>query len=91
MARGVNFKGANRAYGPPAGVTEEQCKTLHVFDNGPCKISCWELADEELAEITRTRRVFLSVWSNGLPPTLVGSESVVRSVVVDYGPVWKQE
>lgn len=91
MAHGVNFKGANRAYGPPPGVSEKQCRTLHVFDNGPCKVSCWELTDEEIEEIVRTRRVFLSLWAGGLPPALVGSESVVRGVVVDYGPVWKQE
>lgn len=90
MGHGVKWAGANRAYGPPDGVEESQCAVLHVFDNGPCKVSCWELTDEEIAEIVRTRRVFLSVWSGGLPPTFVGSETAVRSVVADYGGVWRQ-
>lgn len=92
MANGVEFAGANRRYGPPAGVSEEQCKTLHVFTNGACLVSCWEFTDEEIAEIVRTRRAFLSVWSGGtLFPVFVGSESVTRGVVADFGTVWKTE
>ncbi|MDN3278803.1 hypothetical protein QWJ07_31390 [Frankia sp. RB7] len=92
MANGVKFVGANRAYGPPHGVTEEQCSTLHVFSNGACLVSCWEFTDEEIAEIVRTRRAFLSVWSGRtLFPVFVGSESVTRGVVADFGAVWKSE
>lgn len=92
MGSGVKFPGANRSYGPPAGVTEEQCATLHVFSNGACLVSCWEFTDEEIAEIVRTRRAFLSVWSGGtLSPVFVGSESVTRGVVADFGAVWKAE
>lgn len=90
MANGIDFPGSNRRYAPPAGVSEDQCKTLHVFSNGPCLVSCWEFTDEEIAEIVRTRRAFLSVWSGGtLFPCFVGSESVTRGVVADFGAVWK--
>lgn len=92
MGEGVEFAGANRRYTPPEGVSEEQCKTLHVFTNGACLVSCWRLSDEEIAEIIRSRRVFLSVWSAPtLFPVFVGSESVTRGVVADYGGVWKAE
>lgn len=92
MAEGVEFAGANRRYAPPEGVSEDQCKTLHVFTNGACLVSCWQLSDDEIAEVIRSRRVFLSVWSGGtLFPVFVGSESVTRGVVADYGGVWKAE
>lgn len=90
MGHGIKWNGANKTYGPPPGVTEDQCHTLHVFFNGACIVSCWELTDEEIADIVRTRRVFQSVWSAGqLPPTLVGSESVVHATVADFGAVWR--
>lgn len=92
MGQGVKFDGANRAYGPPEGVSEEQCRTLHVFTNGACLVSAWEFTDEEIEEIVRTRRAFLSVWSGStLFPVFVGSETVTRGVVADFGAVWKQD
>lgn len=90
MGHGIKWECANAAYAPPPGVSEDQCSTLHVFRNKHCIVSCWELTPEELKEIARTGRVFLSVWSAGqLAPTLVGSESVVHAVVADFGAVWK--
>ncbi len=76
MANGVDFPGSNRSYGPPEGVTEDQCKTLHIFTNGACLVSCWEFTDEEIAEIVRTRRAFLSVWSPGKTPGLVSRSTL---------------
>ena len=90
MAHGGKFDGCNFTYNPPEGVSEEQCGKLHVFRNGACIVSAHELTDEELEEITRTRRVFHSVWSGDrLAPIFIGSETTVRAVVVDFGPVWK--
>lgn len=89
MANGTDFEGSNAKYSPPPGVSEDQCKTLHVFKNGACIVSCWELDDTELAEVIRTRRVFSSIWSGQtLYPQFVGSESAVHAVVADFGAVW---
>lgn len=88
MGQPINFDGANRHYRPPPG-READVGTLSVFSNGACLVSCWELTDAEIEEVIRTRRVFLSSMSGEvLFPLFVGSESVVRSVVVDYGKVW---
>ncbi|MDZ7893862.1 MAG: hypothetical protein U5M50_02200 [Sphingobium sp.] len=87
MAQGVDFKGSNKVYRAPEG--RDDVHDLHVFVNGRCIVSAWELSDEEIGEIVRSRRVFLSSFSGDvLFPVFVGSESVVRSVVVDYGKVW---
>lgn len=92
MGHGVDFFGSNRKYGPPPGVSEDQCATLHVFSNGACIVSAWEFTDEEILEIVRTRRAFLSVWSGAtLFPVFVGSENVTRGLVADSGAVWKQQ
>ncbi len=87
MATGVDFKGSNIVYsGKSVG---DDVADLHVFANGAAIVSCWELSDEEIEEIVRTRRVFHSSFSGQtLYPVFVGSESVVRSVVVDYGAIW---
>lgn len=88
MAHGVKFDGWNKVYGPPAG-RDDVSAQHHVFVNGTCIVDCWELTDAELEEIIRTRRVFVSLLSGDtLFPKFVGSESTVRSVVVDYGKVW---
>lgn len=90
MARGVKFAGANKVYAAPPG--RDDVSDLHVFANGNCIVSAWELSDSEIEEIVRTRRVFLSSFSGDtLFPVFVGAESAVRSVVVDYGPVWTRE
>jgi hypothetical protein len=87
MARSTDFPGATITL---AGESED-VGDLRVFRNGICCVSCWELSDEELAEIVRTKRVFISVFSGASqPPVYVGAEEQVRSVVIDYGGVWKR-
>lgn len=90
MANAIKFAGANRMLLPPQGA--ENVDALHTYTNGICSVSCWELSPDELAEVLRTGRVFLTVLSGQTqPPVFVGSEDVVRSVVVDYGGVWARE
>ena len=88
MAAAVDFRGSNFTFMPPKG-EEHRVGTLPVFRNGTCIVSCWELSEEEIAEIVKTKKVFLSSWSGlSMFPAFVGSESVVRSVVVDFGKIW---
>ena len=90
MATAVEFAGANRVLRAPAG-HEETVSDLHTFNNGNCSVSCWQLSPEEVAEIQRTGRIYLSVWfGQTQPPVFVGGEEEVRSVVVDYGGVWRR-
>jgi hypothetical protein len=90
MASAVSFPGANMVLRAPAG-QEETVSDLHTFTNGLCSVSCWELSPEELAEVSRTGKVFISIFSGRTqPPVFVGDEEAVRSLVVDYGGVWKK-
>lgn len=89
MSKPVEFEGFNHSLGAPPG-REETVQPLPVFRNGACCVSAWELTDEELVEIIKSKRVFLSVFfGSSQPPVYVGSESSVRYVVSDYG-VWKK-
>lgn len=88
MSTPVEFAGSNFVLGAPTG--SDNVGPLPIFRNGTCCVSAWELTEEELAEIVRTRRVFLSVfYGNTQPPVYVGSETSCREVVADYG-AWKR-
>ncbi|MBT9370311.1 hypothetical protein [Rhizobium sp. CSW-27] len=81
------FEGANAIMHAPEGA--ENVQDMFIFRNIHTCVSCWQLSPEELAEVNRTGRVYLSVLMSGeQPPVFVGSEEAVRSVVVDFGPVW---
>lgn len=89
MGHAVKFPGANSILTAPPGA--ENVSDLHTFKNGVSCVSCWQLSDDELAEVQRTGRVFLSVMSGRTqPPVFVGSESAVRELEADYG-VWRKE
>lgn len=85
----VQFSGVNMLLRAPEGA--ENVSDMHTFTNGICSVSCWELSAEELAEINRTGRIFLSVFSGRTqPPVYVGDEESCRSIVVDFGGVWRR-
>lgn len=87
MARAVDFPGSNFTFRAPEG-REDICD-LRTFINGTLVASAWELDDEELAEVIRTRRVFMSTMTGDRYfPTFVGSETQVRTMMVEYGPTW---
>lgn len=88
MAKPTDFPGTNLLLVGPAG--RDDVSPMHVFTNGMFCVSCWELTDEEIAEITRARKVFLCVMSGGnQPPVYVGTEDAVRGLIADVG-VWKR-
>lgn len=89
MAHGVDFQGSNRYYGPPQG-KEDAVVGIPAFTNGVCVITCWKLTDEEIAEISKTKRVYVSMMSgSNLCPHYIGLEGTVRELNADYG-VWKK-
>ena len=91
MAQAIDFVGSNFTFVAPPG--RNDIGDLHTFrqHDGPCNVSCWKLTPEEIAEVSRTGCVFLSVMSGrSFPPVFVGSEEAVRSVVIDSGKVWSR-
>jgi hypothetical protein len=89
MGTPVKFAGYNVNLQTP--LNSENIAVIPVFNNSICTVSCWELSDEELAEIIKSKRVYLTVlFGKTSPPVYVGSEETVRSVVADYG-VWPRD
>lgn len=88
MARAVPFPGSNFYLGAPRGA--DNVEGMPTFTNGNCSVSCWELTEDELAEVARSKRIFISVLSGKTqPPVFLAPESVMRGFLVDYGGTWK--
>lgn len=91
MGQPVIFPGFNLVLKPPRGEDELSCQSMPTFTNGVHSVSCWELDADELAEIARTGRIFVSLWSGrSQPPVHVGSENNVRGLIADVG-TWKKD
>lgn len=92
MGTPVEFDGQITVFGPPKG-REEEIGTLPVFGNGYAVVSCWQLSEEELADIiANDRKLFVSVLSGEhVLPMFVGSERECAAVVADTGKVWTKK
>lgn len=75
--KGVSFTEKTAVFGKPDGWKDEDCYSLPVaqtvYENSdgsdvPCLVSCWELSEEEIAEIIRTKRMYLSITGGTMPP-----------------------
>lgn len=86
MATPKIISGANVIYKAPAG-DKDRVRDLALFMNRGGLTSAWLLSDAELAEIVRTRTVYLNVMGHILPPVFVGSESEMRALTLDMGGV----
>lgn len=81
----VTFPQANFTFLKPAGMTDEQCSDLHVWrgmatidDDGtkaPAIISCWQFSKEDLEEIAKTGRMWLSISGEAMPPVSLFTET----------------
>lgn len=91
MGDPVKFAGSNAVLGPPKGKDETQVRSMDVFRNGTCCVSCWRLTPEELQAVNESGGlVWVSVfWGATQPPIFIGDEESVRRIAADYG-VWKK-
>ncbi len=90
MANPVKFDGFNIELKAPQGMDNLSCSSLPIYRNGINCVSCWELTEEELQEVLKTKRIFISLWSGKTqPPIYVGNEENVRQLIADNG-VWSK-
>jgi hypothetical protein len=71
-----SFEGENTILARPEDMTAEQCDPLSVLRTKdtqglPLVISCWKPTREEMREIQRTGRVWLSVVGETMPPAVL--------------------
>lgn len=87
LANPVEFYGSNRTLHAAPG-TEDRVSDLHIFTDGESCVSCWELTDEEVAEIVRTRRAWLQVMSGvSQPPVLVSGLPLLQLPKIELDQV----
>jgi len=79
----VDFPAANFTFTKPACMTDEQCSDLRVWKgdvpDGECSfpviISCWQFSKEDLEEIAKTGKIWLSVSGQTTPPVSLFTEN----------------
>ena len=70
--RAVKFKEANKVLTKPEGWTDDECFSLHVWNDGQKSISCWKPSIRERIKLLFTGKIWLWVYSGyTAPPVLV--------------------
>lgn len=78
----ANFNESNCVLDRPGDMSADQCDPLCVWRGAvgdtPVVISCWKMTPDELAEITRTGRVWLMLVGHTMQPASVLSRNPVQ-------------
>lgn len=82
--KGVTFKDQNCVFGKPENMTDEECSSLPVkrtYKDGYDSLeSVFELSDEELEIIKKSKRIRLGIIGQGMPPVYLQAEPPKRSI-----------
>jgi hypothetical protein len=73
------FDGENVILDKPSSMSADDCSTISVLrtetDSGmPVTISCWKLTRDELEEVNRTGRVWLTICGVLVPPVMLATK-----------------
>ena len=76
MAEPTAFDGDNCTLDKPQDMSSDECVSLSVLkwktsSGEPLVTSCWKLTQEELNEINRTGRIWLTIYGVTMPPACV--------------------
>lgn len=74
MANPVSFEFSNQMQLSSRGSPQIPFFTTHIDDDPKTMvtISCWELTDEEVEELKRTKRIWLTIHGNHPPVDVCG-------------------
>lgn len=74
--KAIEFPQQNKILLKPDDMTDEECFSLPIFSDGKNCISLWELNEQEIQELVRTKRIWLwMVSGHTQPPVLLQVES----------------
>jgi len=73
--RGTKFPQATRSLRPPAGMTEDECLPLYVFQDGQHVISRWQPDDVDRARIAARGPVWLWILGTSMQPASLATEN----------------
>jgi hypothetical protein len=84
----VEFPEQNMILRPAKG-TEDYVQPLPCYNNGAQTISCWELTDEEVEEVVKTRRIYMGVFGGvSSPPVLPYAFSPFSKNAYAFAVMW---
>jgi len=64
----IKFKEANKELTKPSSMTDEECKSLSVYNDGERCISCWKPSLKEWFSFLFFRRIWLDVHNGYTQP-----------------------
>ncbi len=84
----VHFKEANFLFRKPEGMSQSECGDMPclVEEKAGLVTSCWKMTDEELAEVIRTRQVWLSVKQFPVAPTSLDGIKPIKTLTIQLAP-----
>jgi hypothetical protein len=84
MSKPVYFNGANTVLSAPLG-QELEIGPITLMRENIANVTCWELTDEEVADIIKHRRVYVGVLSgDAFYPQIVGTVSTFKGLPPQY-------
>ena len=87
----ASFDESNAVIAAPPGIHPDDCPVLSVwigtqYNGLPVMLSCWKLTVDELAEIQKTGRVWLTVMGHSMPPVTLATKKPLNTHVVEVDP-----
>ena len=67
----TEFPEANLTLGKPTGMTDEECQSLHVLEDGGEYLSLWRMSWRERLSAVVFGRAWLCVRGDGHPPVWI--------------------
>lgn len=68
VVRPIKFKESNRILTKPESITDKECESLHVFNDGEISVSCWQLSWKERLQVLWYGVAWLLVWGGYTQP-----------------------
>lgn len=64
----ISFKESNRILNKPASMTDEECSSLPVYNDGSLSVSCWRGSIIDRLRFLLTGKIWLGVLSGHTQP-----------------------
>lgn len=65
--KSVHFEGCNKRFGPPEGMSDEECFTVHALEIDGRVTTAWLPSIEDLKNLRSGKPIYLSCFG-GMPP-----------------------